>query len=70
MYFTIFLGTMEQGLLWSLMVLGVYITFRVLNYADLTVDGSFALGGAVAARLILGEIDPWAATLVAFFAGE
>jgi putative ABC transport system permease protein len=69
MYFTIFLGTMEQGLLWSLMVLGVYITFRVLNYADLTVDGSFALGGAVAARLILGEIDPWAATLVAFFAG-
>ncbi|HHT62853.1 MAG: ABC transporter permease [Bacillota bacterium] len=69
MYFTIFLGTMEQGLLWALMVLGVYITFRVLNYADLTVDGSFALGGAVAARLILGEIDPWAATLVAFFAG-
>ena len=60
---------MEQGLLWALMVLGVYITFRVLNYADLTVDGSFALGGAVAARLILGEIDPWAATLVAFFAG-
>lgn len=69
MYFTIFLGTMEQGLLWALMVLGVYITFRVLNYADLTVDGSFALGGAVAARLILGEIDPWAATLVAFLAG-
>ncbi|MGI6686535.1 MAG: ABC transporter permease [Bacillota bacterium] len=69
MNFSIFLGTIEQGLLWSIMVLGVYITFRVLDYADLTVDGSFTLGAAVAARLIFGEFDPWIATILAVFAG-
>ncbi|ATW28220.1 ABC transporter permease [Candidatus Formimonas warabiya] len=69
MYVTIFLGTIEQGLLWSIMVLGLYMTFRVLDYADLTVDGSFALGAAVAARLIFGGHDPWTATLLAIVAG-
>lgn len=57
------------GVIWSIMTIGVYITYRVLDYADLTVDGSFALGGAVAARLIIGGINPFIATFVAFIAG-
>ncbi|MEL7563720.1 MAG: ABC transporter permease [Dehalobacterium sp.] len=69
MYLTIFLGTIEQGLLWSVMVLGLYITFRVLDYADLTVDSSFTLGAAVAARLIFDGYDPFMATFIAIFAG-
>ena len=51
------------------MAIGVYITFRILDIADLTVDGSFATGGAVAAILITNGINPWLATLVAFLAG-
>jgi len=69
MYLTIFLGTIEQGLLWSVMVLGLYITFRVLDYADLTVDSSFTLGAAVAARFIFDGYDPFIATFIAIFAG-
>lgn len=62
-------GAVEQGLLWSIMVLGVYLTFKVLDYADLTVDGSFTLGAAVAAKMIFSGSNPWLATLVALFAG-
>lgn len=65
----IWMGALEQGLLWGSMILGVYLTFRILNFPDLTVDGSFTLGAAVAARLILGGYDPWVATLAAIFAG-
>lgn len=57
------------GVLWAIMTIGVYITYRVLDYADLTVDGSFALGGAVAAKLIIMGINPFLATTVAFIAG-
>ena len=46
-------GGLAQGLIWGIMALGVYLTFRVLNFADLSVDGSFATGGAVAVMLIL-----------------
>lgn len=65
----IWAGALEQGLLWGAMILGVYLTFRILNFPDLTVDGSFTLGAAVATRLILGGYDPWLATLVAVLAG-
>lgn len=58
-------GAAEQGLLYGLMALGVYLTFRVLNYADLTVDGSFALGASISARLIFDGGDPWVATALA-----
>jgi putative ABC transport system permease protein len=51
------------------MVLGVYITFRVLDFPDLTVDGSFTLGGAVAARLIMEGYDPWLGTVLALIVG-
>jgi putative ABC transport system permease protein len=62
-------GAASIGVLWAIMTIGVYITYRVLDYADLTVDGSFALGGAVAAKLIIMGTNPFLATLVAFIAG-
>ena len=49
------LGTLEQGLVYGLMSLGVYITFRILDFPDLTVDGSFPLGAAVAAAGLVGD---------------
>jgi putative ABC transport system permease protein len=51
--------TIAQGLLWAIMALGVYITYRVLDIADLTVEGSFPLGAAVAASLLAGGYSPW-----------
>lgn len=62
-------GTLEQGLLFALMVLGVYLTFRVLDYADLTVDGSFTTGGAIAASIIFAGGSPWLATAAAVVGG-
>lgn len=62
-------GTLEQGLLFALMALGVYLTFRVLDYADLTVDGSFTTGGAIAASIIFAGGSPWLATLAAIIGG-
>lgn len=64
-----FPGGVAQGLIWGIMALGVYITFRMLDIADLTVDGSFTTGGAVAAMLIIGGMNPWLALLIAFLAG-
>lgn len=59
-----------QGVLWGIMVLGVYITYKLLDIADLTVDGSFALGGCVCAVMILNfHVDPWIALAVAAIAG-
>ena len=62
-------GAIAQGLIWGIMAIGVYITYRILDVADLTVDGSIATGGAVAAMLILGGYNVWAALLVAFLIG-
>lgn len=64
-----FLGALELGLLYSLVTLGVYLTFRAINFPDLTVDGTFPLGAAVTASLIVSGVNPWLATLVALFAG-
>jgi len=58
-----------EGLVYSFVAIGVYFTFRVLSFPDLTVDGSFPLGGAVAAVLIINGADPWLATLAALTAG-
>ena len=63
------LGVLEQGLIYAVLALGVYITFRLLDFADLTVDGSLATGGAVAVMLIRGGMSPWAALIFAFLAG-
>ena len=62
-------GGIAQGLIWGLMALGVFITFRLLDVADLTVDGSFTTGGACTVMLILAGWPAWAALLVAVLAG-
>ena len=64
-----FLGAVQTGLIYGFVGLGVYLSFRVLNFPDLTVDGSFPLGGAVAAVLIVGGTNPWLAVLAAIAAG-
>lgn len=62
-------GAIAQGLLWGIMAIGVYITFRILDVADLTVDGSLATGGAVCIMLMRSGCNPWVALLCAFLAG-
>ena len=51
-----FLGSLEIGLIFALVALGVFISFRIVNFPDMTVDGSFPLGGAVAATLLVADI--------------
>lgn len=62
-------GSVSQGLIWGIMAIGVYITYRILDIPDLTVDGSFATGGAVGVMLILGGCNLWLAMLLSFIAG-
>lgn len=62
-------GAVAQGLIWGIMAIGVYITYRILDVADLTVDGSIATGGAVAAMMIIGGYNVWVAMLAAFLVG-
>ena len=62
-------GAAAQGLIWGIMAIGVYITFRILDIADLTVDGSFSTGSAVTVVLILAGWPAWAALLAAIVAG-
>ncbi len=63
-------GALTQGILWGVMVLGVYITYKILNIADLTVDGSFAMGGCVCAMLIVNKgFNPALALVIATLAG-
>lgn len=64
-----FLGALETGFLYSLVGLGVYLSFRILDFPDLTVDGSFPLGGATAATLIVQGVDPFVATGAAICIG-
>ena len=67
--FDLLLPTISQGLLWSLLALGVYITFRVLDIADLTVEGSFPLEASVAVTLLVKDVNPVTAILAAALAG-
>lgn len=69
MSFVQLIGGIELGLIYSLVAIGVYLTFRLIDFPDLTVDGSFALGGAVAATLIINGFHPVMATIVAFVGG-
>ena len=59
-------GAAAQGLIWGLMAIGVFITFRVLDLADLTVDGTMATGGAVCIVLMTSGVNVWVALLCAF----
>lgn len=67
--FTAIFGSLEAGAIYAIMALGVYLSFRILDFPDLTVDGSFVTGGAVAAILIIGGTSPLIATIAGFFAG-
>ena len=63
------IGAVELGLIYGVMAIGVYLTFRVLNFPDLTVDGSFTTGAAVAAVCLSQDMNPVLALLLAFAAG-
>lgn len=69
MMLSLMIPTVAQGLLWALLALGVYVTFRVLDIADLTVEGSFPLGAATAASLLVAGYGPLPALLAAFIMG-
>ncbi|MBP3222490.1 MAG: ABC transporter permease [Actinomycetaceae bacterium] len=62
-------GALAQGIIWGIMAIGVYLTFRLLDIPDLTVDGSFTTGGAVAVMSIINGTDPWVSLIYAFIAG-
>ena len=62
-------GSVAQGLIWGIMAIGVYITFKILDFADLTVDGSLGLGGAVAVMLILAGCPPYVVLIASFLSG-
>jgi putative tryptophan/tyrosine transport system permease protein len=64
-----FVGALETGLVFALVALGSFITFRVLDFPDLTVEGSFPLGAAITAKLMVSGVDPWTATLVGAASG-
>ena len=63
------IGSLESGIIFALMAIGVYLTFRILDFPDLTVDGSFTTGGAVAATMITSGYSPLLSTAAAIFAG-
>lgn len=67
--FNAIFGSFEAGAIYALMALGVYLSFRILDFPDLTVDGSFVTGAAVAAVLIVGGMNPFFATFLALLAG-
>lgn len=63
------ISILEQGLIYAVLALGVYITYKILDFPDLTVDGSFPLGGAVTAMLLTKGVNPYLTLPIAFFAG-
>ena len=63
------ISIIEQGLIYGILALGVYITYKILDFPDLTVDGSFPLGAAVTASLIKSGMNPWLTLPAAFFSG-
>lgn len=65
----IILGFTEQGLIYGVLVLGLFISYRILNFPDLTVDGSFPLGAAIVAVMLTANLNPWLSLLAAFVAG-
>lgn len=62
-------GAVAQGIIWGIMAIGVYLTYKVLDVADLTVDGSIATGGAVLVMCVINGMDVWLAMIVAFLSG-
>ena len=65
----ILLGIFEEGLIYAIMALGVYITYKILDFPDMTVDGSFPLGASLSAVLISQGMNPYLTLLLSFAAG-
>lgn len=65
----IIIGIIEQGMIYGIMALGIYISYKILNFPDLSVDGTFPLGAAVSTALIVQGINPWVCLLAAFLCG-
>lgn len=65
----ILIGIIEQGLIYGIMAMGIYISYKILNFPDLSVDGTFPLGAAVTAALMIGGVNPWLCLFAAFFSG-
>lgn len=63
------LSVLEQGLIYGIMALGVYISYHILDFPDLSVDGTFPLGAAVTASLLVAGVNPWLCLVLSFFAG-
>ena len=68
-FFNLAESTLELGFIYGIMAVGVYITYKILDFPDLSVDGTFPLGACVTAMLILGGVNPWLACLAAFLCG-
>ena len=66
---SIVIGVIEEGLIYAIMALGLYITYKILDFPDLSVDGTFPMGAAVTAMVILKGVHPAAALFISFFAG-
>ena len=64
-----FEGILIEGLIYGIMVLGVFITFRILDFPDLTVDGSFPLGAVIAGSLIVAGVNIWIVLIISFIGG-
>lgn len=69
-FLNILIGITEQGLIYAILALGVYMSYKILNFPDLSVDGTFAFGGAVAAAFISRGANPWLTLLLAFLCGS
>ena len=65
----IIIGILDQGFIYGIMALGVYMTYRILDFPDLSVDGSFPLGAAVSDILITVGVNPWLSLVVALLSG-
>lgn len=66
---SILIGILEQGFIYGIMALGIYISYRILDFPDLSADGTFPLGGAITATLLIKGVNPWLTLLLAFLAG-
>lgn len=68
-FISLFKGITEQGLIYGILALGIYITYEILDYPDLSVDGTFPLGAAITVALIIRGVNPWIAILISFLGG-
>ncbi len=66
---SILIGILEQGFIYGIMALGIYISYRILDFPDLSADGTFPLGGAITAALLIKGVNPWLTLVLAFLAG-